>query len=144
MSTLDPQCLLSLQSNDSALVRRLAFDVTALRRWARRVQKFDDVLVTKTLLSQSARPLRLEIACLVADPIRLRIDRLLASELQLPRSVVQRLERSARIRTLPPGLALRQPVRDGMRLILDVSAIPDRSLVLCNSTSAQGKSGTSE
>lgn len=132
VSALDPQYLLSLQTNEPALVRRLAFDGTALRRWTGRVQEFDDVLVTRTVLSRSKRPLRLEIDCRVPEPTGLRIDRLLASELRLSRSCIQRLEKSARIVAVPRGSTLRQPVRDGMRLAIDASSIPDRSLCLCS------------
>lgn len=130
LSTLDPQCLLSLQTNDPALVRRLAFDGTALRRWTGRVQEFDDVLVTRTVLSPSTRPLRLKIVCLVPEPIGLRLDRLLAGELRLTRSGVRALERSARLLVVPRGTGLRWPPRDGLQLVIDTSAIPASSLLL--------------
>lgn len=142
VSALDPQYLSSLQTNEPALVRRLAFDGTALQRWTGRVQEFDDVLVTRTVLSQSTRPLRLEIVCLVPEPIGLRIDRLLANELQVSRRCIQRLEKSARILAVPHGLALRQPVRDGMRLIVDASSIPDSSLLLCSQDEQPTTAGT--
>jgi hypothetical protein len=96
VSALGRQFLLSLQANDPDLVHDLAFDVAALKRWTKHVREFDDVLVTKRLLSESLRPvLLLEIECLVPQQIGLRADRLLASELRLSRSSFRRLAEAA-------------------------------------------------
>lgn len=122
---MDRQFLLSLQANDPDLVRSVAFDVAALKRWTAHVQEFDDVLVTSHVLSVSVRPvLRLEIECRVPRQIGLRADRLLASELRLSRSVIQRLARAAQIQTVPTGFDLRRPLRDGLRLIIDAASLP--------------------
>jgi len=129
VSALGRQFLLSLQASDPDLVRGLAFDVAALKRWTGHVQEFDDVLVTKRVLSESVRPiLLLEIECLVPQPIGLRADRLLASELRLSRSSFQRLAKAAQIHTVPPGFDLRRSLRDGMRLIIGTGSIPESSI----------------
>src|SRR5262249_32014837 len=59
VSALGRQFLLSLQANDPDLVRGLAFDVAGLKRRTGHVQEFDDVLVTKRVLSESLRPVLL-------------------------------------------------------------------------------------
>jgi hypothetical protein len=129
VSAISPDFLLSLQANEPELVQRVAFDVAGLKRWADHVQEFDDVLVDKRVLTERPRPvLSLEIECLVPRQIGLRADRLLASELQLSRSCLRRLEKVAQIRTVSPGLTLRRSLRDGMRLIIDVSSLPEGSI----------------
>jgi hypothetical protein len=129
VSALGRQVLLSLQANDPDLVRGLAFDVAALKRWTGHVQEFDDVLVTRRVLSESLRPvLLLEIECRVPRPIGLRADRLLASELRLSRSSIQRLATAAQIHTVPPGVDLRRPLRDGLRLIIGAASLPEGSI----------------
>ena len=128
VTALGRQFLLSLQANDPDLVRGLAFDVAGLKRWTEHVQEFDDVLVTKRVLSQSLRPVLLEIECLVPRQIGLRADRLLASELRLSRSSIQRLAKAAQILTVPTGFDFRRPLRDGMRLIIGATSIPENSI----------------
>lgn len=125
VSTLDRQLLQSLEANDPDLVRGLAFDAAALKRWTGHVQESDDVLVTRRVLSESLRPVvLLEIECRVPRPIGLRADRLLASELGVSRSAIQRLAKTARLHTVPPGVDLRRPLRDGLRLIVDTASLP--------------------
>ena len=128
---LSPQFLMSLHANEPGLVRRLAFDVESLRRWTGRVKEFDDVVLAKEVVSESVGPvLLLEIDCRVSEQIALRIDRLLASELQLSRSCIQRLGKAAQIITVPQGSCPRRSLRDGMRLIIDASSIPEGSIDL--------------
>ncbi|MGE0579824.1 DUF1062 domain-containing protein [Reyranella sp.] len=129
VAALDRQFLLSLQANEPDLVRSLAFDVAALKRWTGHVQEFDDVSVARRALSESSGPVQvLEIECRVPRPIGLRADRLLASELQVSRSCIRSLEKAARLRTVSPGSGLRRSLRDGMRLIIDASFLPEGSV----------------
>jgi hypothetical protein len=138
VSAIRPEFLASLQANEPELVRRLAFDVAGLKRWTDHVQEFDDVRVDKRVLSERPRPvLSLEIECRVPWQIGLRADRLLASELQLSRSCLQRLEKAAQVRTVSPGLNLRRSLRDGMRLVIDVSSLPEASVDLAAGTSCR-------
>jgi hypothetical protein len=119
--TIAPDLLMSLHASEAALTRRLAFDVDGLRRSAGRVEEFDDALVIKTVLAESTPPARqLEILCSVPEPIGLRVDRLLASELQLSRSLIQSLAKAGDLAAFPQGSQLRRPVRDGMRLVIDL------------------------
>lgn len=126
VAALDRSFLQALQANDPGLVRALACDAVALKRWTGRVEQFDDVAVTKRVLPEGCpRPVdSLEIECRVPHPIGLRADRLLSNELLLSRSAIQRLAQAARIRTWPKGGDLRRPVRDGLRLIVDAAALP--------------------
>jgi hypothetical protein len=129
VAALDRLFLSSLQANDPDLVAGLAFDVAGLKRWTDQVQEFDDVVVTRRVLSESGRPvLRLEIACLVPRQMGLRIDRLLVNELRLSRSSIRKLAKAGRIFTVPPAFDLRRPPRDGLRLIIDAASLPESSL----------------
>ncbi len=117
--TIDPDFLMSLHTSESMLTRRLAFDVESLRRSAGRVEEFDDALVVKSVQLESAMPVqRFEILCSVPEPVGLRVDRLLANELRLSRSRIQRLSEAGDLVVFPSVSSLRRPVRDGMRLVL--------------------------
>lgn len=119
--SVEPGLLASLHSSASTLTRRLAFDVEGLRRCAGRVEEFDDAQVIKAVLSQSTMPARqMEILCSVPEPVGLRVDRLLANELQLPRSRIQRLAKAGELVAFPQGSHLRRTVRDGMRLVINL------------------------
>lgn len=123
--SIEPGLLLSLHGSEPTLTRRLAFDVEGLRRSAGRVDHFDDAEVITTVLSASTLPARqLEILCSVAEPVGLRVDRLLAQQLQLPRSRIARLAGAGDLVAFPAGSPLRRPVRDGMRLVLDLKCLP--------------------
>jgi len=127
--SIEPDLLLSLHGSDSALTRRLAFDVEGLRRSAGRVEQSDDALVVETVLSASTMPVRrLEILCSVVEPVGLRVDRLLANRLQLTRSRIAGLAKAGDLALFPPGSQLRRPVRDGMRLVLDLRRSPADTL----------------
>jgi hypothetical protein len=117
--TIDPGYLVSLHASDPVLTRRLAFDVEDLRRSAGRIEEFNDALVVKSVqLEGTMLARRLEILCSVPEPVGLRLDRLLASELRLSRSRIRRLAESGDLVVFPSASSLRRPVRDGMRLVL--------------------------
>ncbi len=106
----------ALREDQATLVRRLEFDAEALRRHARRIEQFDDVVVTRSTLSEatvSAR--RLEILCLVVEPTALRLDRLLASELQVSRRRLRDL-----VVLEEPSRVLHKPVRHGQRVSIEL------------------------
>ncbi|MBV8409618.1 MAG: DUF1062 domain-containing protein [Alphaproteobacteria bacterium] len=125
VQAIDPEFLASLGANDAAVARRLAFDVEGLRRRADRVAEFDDALVIKRVLSGDATSARqLDILCAVPEPVGLRVDRLLANELGLSRSSVQRLEASGALVASPKGARVRRAVRDGMRLLITSRDVP--------------------
>jgi hypothetical protein len=120
--TIEPGLLMALRTSEAMLTRRLAFDVEALRQSAGRVEPFDDALVTRTVLSGGTTPpRRLEILCVVPEPVGLRVDRLLASELHLSRSRIRHLARTGDLVVFPQASNLRRPVRDGLRLAIDLA-----------------------
>jgi hypothetical protein len=118
---------MSLRANEPRLARRLAFDAEDLRRRAGRVEEFDNVVVLKDVLSESIMPIRrLEILCAVPEPTGLRVDRLLATELDLSRSRIQSLERTGELIVFNEGSrVLRKAVRDGLRLTINLLSTRD-------------------
>ncbi|MGD1877339.1 MAG: DUF1062 domain-containing protein [Kiloniellaceae bacterium] len=128
IASVDPLHLAALQSNDPRLARRIAFDIDGLRHTTQRIDESPDVLVRKDLRSAGTTPVqRLEIGLAVPEPTRLRLDRLLATELGLPRKRVHRLHAENRL-AIASGSArmLRRPLRDGTCLTLDLSRESDR------------------
>ena len=124
---IDPLFLMSLRANEPDLVRRLAFDTENLRRKIGLVEKFDDVVVRKEVLTESMTPVRwLEILCAVPETTGLRVDRLLATELRLSRSRIRSLQDTGDIAVSPEGSRmLRTAVRDGMRVTIELSEAHD-------------------
>jgi hypothetical protein len=129
--TIDPLFLMSLRANDPELARRLAFDRENLRRKAGLVEEFDDVVVRKEMLSESIAPARrLEILCAVPETTRLRVDRLLATELHLSRSRIRNLQNTGDLAVSPEGSRrLRTAVRDGMRVTISLSEAYDHDRI---------------
>lgn len=129
---IEPALLTALESNDPALVRRFAFDATALRGRAGRVEEFSEVTVRKELLDgepKSAAALALELRVEGTTPLRL--DRLLAGELGLSRSRLQSWDDRRWLCVEPDGAkALRKPVRSGMAVRIDLSGEADRDAIL--------------
>ena len=141
--TIDPEFLMSLRANEPALARRLASDVEELKRRAARVEAFDDVLVIRKVLLVNTLPLRrLEILCAVPQPTALRADRLLAAELHWSRSRIQRMERAGELVVLPVGSRLRRAVRDGTRLVIDLSQASDSKVVMAAGSVRGGPAGS--
>jgi hypothetical protein len=120
---IDPPFLHALQTNDSDLARRTAFDVEGLRGRSERIEEFAAVDVHKQVLSEgSERLARIEIALAVSMPTCLRVDRLLANELGMSRTRVQELQAGGRLAMSPQGARmLRRPVRNEMRVSIEVS-----------------------
>lgn len=114
--------LAALRRNEPGWVRRLEFDAEALRHQAGRVEQFDDVMVSRHVLSETLLPARwMEILCIVPDPTGLRLDRLLASELHLSRSRLQHFAATGCLIVGEGPRALRKPVRDGLRVRIDLA-----------------------
>ena len=125
---VDAPTMQALQRNDPTLAQALAFDTTGLPRIA---ETNSAASIQKTVLSKEPEPWsRLEIRLRTETPPVLRLDRLLASELGLSRSRLQKLEKDGRLR-IPQGAgrALRQAVKDGTRVYLELSELPDRNTI---------------
>jgi hypothetical protein len=111
---IEPSLLDALLRNDSDYVCRLALDVDDLRRKSKRIAEFQDVTVYKEVLDAPASPPDILALRLVAPfPVDVRLDRLLAIELSLPRARVEELAASGILSISTAGVrALRRPVKD--------------------------------
>ncbi|NRQ14599.1 hypothetical protein BHMPCIPO_01837 [Ensifer sesbaniae] len=118
-----PETLDALQNNDSGWIRQVSFDVEGLRRNTDTIEEFAECRVTRRVLAQSLDGCtQLEIVLAVPLPIGMRTDRLLSAELGLSRNRLVRLEEAGRFRLQSgPRKALQRPIRDGMRVILDLA-----------------------
>lgn len=123
---IDPAVLTALHGNDPGWIRAAAFDIEALRRRAARVDEGGAVAVDKAVVADPGDFTALEIALTVALPTPLRLDRLLATELRLSRSRVERLRDDGRLR-LAAGDddALRRRIRTGTRIRIDLAGDDD-------------------
>lgn len=124
VASIEPLLLAALFANEAALAERLAFDAGALKRWAPQLDEAAGAVVTKAVLAgNTARVRALQIVCVVPSPLTLRLDRLLAEALRLPRARIKALAASSALTLSPPAPQfLRRPVRDGMRLLLELPA----------------------
>lgn len=128
--TIHPLLLEALQSNDPDWVQAAAFDLDALRRISQRIDEGPEVDVRKQLLRDPVDWDHLDIDLAVPFPAGVRLDRLLASELDVSRSKVHALHQSGLLRTDPDHPdTLRRRIRNGIRVALDLSDVSDRNLV---------------
>ena len=119
---IDPAVLAALQSNDPGWIRAEAFNLEALRRKAQRVDEFHDVEVARDLPQDARDWTRLTIELIVPLPVGLRLDRLLASELNISRTRLQALHDRGALRTNSgrPDI-LRRRIRTGTRIVIDLA-----------------------
>lgn len=123
-SELSSDDLAALRSGDPAFVRRLAFDLAALRRKTPVIAQSEKVDVEKVVTGGSAHATDIEITLAVPYPIGLRLDRLLATELGLARNRIAALAGEGRL-VVGGGKALRRPPRDGQSVQLDLADAGD-------------------
>lgn len=120
---IDPRILAALQSNDPLWIRAEAFDLDALRRRAQRIDEFPEFSIVKDVLCEACDWTHLEIELMVPVPARLRLDRLLASELSVSRTRLQALsEQGALCIVSGHADSLRRRIRTGIVVELDLSA----------------------
>ena len=129
--SIDPELLAGLRANDPKLATCLAFDVGDLRPRLGRIEEFPDVLVRKEVLFQGGKePQRLEITFVLAAPVGLRLDRMLAAELGLTRNRLQSLKEEGLFAVSTRGNRwLRKAPQDGLRLTIDLSKENDRAAI---------------
>lgn len=122
LKDIDPSVFQALSENCSELARHHAFDVTRLRRFSAQIETFSEVAVEKRLLGTSIQePGQVVISIGLSLPCPIRLDRLVASELGLSRTTVQRLHETAGLVVLPGSrAAMRQPARDGQTVVIDL------------------------
>lgn len=121
---IEPAMLRALTENDAALAWRHAFDLTRLGRHSSQIESFAELSVEKQLLSpRDGIAAYAQIAIAAPYDCGVRLDKLLASELGLSRSAIERLADANALVVLPrSGCALKQGVRDGQRITLDLEA----------------------
>ncbi|WP_337268864.1 DUF1062 domain-containing protein [Oryzifoliimicrobium ureilyticus] len=119
---IDPTTLAALQSSDPGWVRAEAFNLEALRRKAQRIDEFDDLLIEKAIVHEASGWTRLAIELAVPLPVSTRLDRLLAFELKVSRSALQRLAEAGMVR-IDTGHAdaLRRRVKSGTVINIDLA-----------------------
>jgi hypothetical protein len=132
LTEIDPCHLRALSENCGRLAERHAFDVARPRRYSDRIEEGDNVAVAARLLGRcDGEPRTLVVSIAVPRPCRIRLDRLLASRLGLSRVAVQRLHDAAALIVSPPSrVALRQPVRDGQTVTVDLRSVGSSSALL--------------
>lgn len=97
------------QNNDAKLARSYAFDRAWLRCFS---DDIDEAVAFRIDASDSRESANLRIAIAFEDPLRIRLDRLLAMGLETSRSRVVKLWNEGAIVPLN-GQELRRPARDG-------------------------------
>ncbi|KUM23866.1 hypothetical protein AU467_08595 [Mesorhizobium loti] len=129
---IEPALLAGLESNDPALMRCHALDVTALRHRIGRIEEFPNIAVRKQLVDgrpECATALWLELRLDAATSLRL--DRLLAGELGISRPRIRAWQERQLLAIEPDGAkALRKPARDGMAVRIDLSGEADRDAII--------------
>ena len=126
-----PPLFQAIAGNCAETARRYACDVARLRSHAESVEVCDEVLIEKTsLVGDAMAASEVVIALALSAPCDLRLERLLARELALSRSALRRL-RERQVLTVVPdrGSALRQAIRDGQSIAIDLRALETDDLV---------------
>ncbi len=129
VASLDPGLLPALLANDAATARAVAFDLADLRRRAERVEILDRVEIRR--LCRAGVPeaaTRLDIELRTVRPVGLRLDRLLADGLGVPRARIGALQDAGHL-TLPARRALRRPPPERSRLAVDLGDLPDAAAI---------------
>lgn len=127
---IDSVTLEALQSNDADWIRAETFNLEALKRASQRIDEFAEFEVRKELLFELPGWSHLEIEFSISFPASARLDRLLASELQVSRSQLSAFHEAGLPTTNPNRIGvLRRRIRNGLRVTLDLSGLDDRQSV---------------
>ncbi|MDP9811549.1 hypothetical protein J2W42_004413 [Rhizobium tibeticum] len=126
---IDSVVLEALQSNDPHWVRAETFNLEALKKKSQRIDEFASFEIRKELLREDPGWIRLEIELSVPFSASMRLDRLLASELQISRSKLRALNESGLLQANSDRTdMLRRRIKDGLRITIDLSNLDDREL----------------
>lgn len=122
---MPPDELAALRSGDPAFIRRLAFDLAALRRKTSTILQSEAVDIDKAVTGGSLPAPDIEITLAVPYPVGLRLDRLLAAELGFARSRIAALASAGRLDVAGSSNAMRRPPRNGQIIRLDLGGLTD-------------------
>lgn len=124
---INADTLVSLQSNDPEWVRVEAFNFEPLKRKAQRVDEFDDYVIEKVTLREAEDWTKLVIDLVTPIPTGTRLDRLLALELRISRSRLQKLNEEGFLQaTSDRANAMRRHTKTGTVVTIDLSNEADR------------------
>jgi hypothetical protein len=125
-----PDAFQAIAHNDPDLARHYAFDRARLARHGLRLEESAAIAVRK--VPQNGRQedaALIEIALALSSPCRIRLDRLLSSELGISRSQLCTLHDSGALRASHATKPLRSPIVDGQSIAIDLGdAAVDASL----------------
>jgi hypothetical protein len=126
VAEVPPAELDAMETNDPAWVRARACDLAALRRHAQQVLLPTELHLTKRLAEPgSANWSRIALTIHAEGPTGQRLDRFLASALQLSRSGLQALERSGGLSVIGGARnALKAPLSGSVVLHFDLERMP--------------------
>jgi len=125
--SIDPATLEAMQASTPDFVAQLEFDADALRGMAGRIEEDPQADIGRRIVLAAADWKRIEIALILPSPASLRLDRLLAAELGLSRSRLQKLFETGEIAARPDRKdALRRGIRHGTVITLDLSDEAER------------------
>jgi hypothetical protein len=111
----------ALQSNDPQWIRAEAFNLDALRRRSQRIDEFPEFEIRKHVLAESPAWTRVEIEVMVPLPTNVRLDRLLALELGLPRPKLRALHDAGTLQVSGNRSdVLGRRVKNGVVVIVDL------------------------
>jgi hypothetical protein len=117
VTDLPASLLEEFASHDPATVDRFACDLGRLRLHSIRVETGGGYFVERAVVREGSEGLEIEL--LVEGVCDVRLDRLLARELNVSRALLQRWSEERRITSEPAQKdPLRRPVRDGQRIRL--------------------------
>ncbi len=124
---IHPATLHALHANDPEWIRTQAFDIASLQHKSRRIEEFGDIDVQKKSMSgENDAWTALEIELIVPLAAGVRLDRLLAAELQISRSRLEIFLGAEKIRIDPDHKdVLRRRIKHGLRITLDLSGEAD-------------------
>ena len=126
---IDPAILEALQANDINWIQTESFNLEALKRKSQRIDEFPEFDIAREVLRETAGWTRLEIELAVPLPAGTRLDRLLASELELSRTRLQTLHEKGLLRTNPDRAdILRRRIKTGIEVMIDLATVADREL----------------
>ena len=127
---IEPPLFQAIAGNCAETARRFASDLTRLRSYADRVEFCEALQVRKVVLSDGfAAPAELVIALALSEPCDLRLERLLAGQLGLPRSAVRKLSETKTLTVAPASRrALRLAVHDEQSVAIDLRGLKDDDL----------------
>ena len=119
---LAPELFQAIACNDPALARRYAFDRQRLAAHGLRVEESAAIEICKSPRDEcEGDASAIDITLALSSPSRIRLDRLLASELGITRSQLRALHERGVLRVASATKPLRSPIADGQSIAIDLS-----------------------